>query len=93
MEILRMSPMAFGYLRWPLRPGSFALVLAIKATFDLRHRGYARLAPQQRACSGPRHHLSDPYKSIRLPSDYALLKPGGLFLFNDPVLGNPYLYS
>ncbi len=75
--LIHATPMTFGYLTWPLRPPKTSMILVAKATFDIVDRGFATLAKQQKQCHGPVFWDDDPEQSVRLDSDFALLKPAG----------------
>src|SRR5687768_3076155 len=41
MKILRTAPLALGFATWRFQPGEDSLVLAVKGTYRLVHRGRA----------------------------------------------------
>jgi len=77
MDIIHATPMTFGYLTWPLRPPQLTMVLIVKATFDIQKDGAATMAESQRQCHGPVYFDDDTEASLRLDSDFALLKRSG----------------
>ena len=85
MDSIHATPMTFGFLSWPLRPPNTSMILVAKATFDIVDRGFATLAKQQKQCHGPIFWDDDPEQSLRLDSDFALLKPSGECLLAGPA--------
>lgn len=77
MDIIHATPMTFGFLTWPLRPPQLTMVLIVKATFDIQHDGPATMAESPRQCHGPVYFDDDTEGSLRLDSDFALLKRTG----------------
>jgi len=77
MDIIHATPMTFGYLTWPLRPPQLTMVLVVKATFDIQPDGEATMAESPRQCQGPVYFDDDSEASLRLDSDFALLKRTG----------------
>ena len=77
MDIIHATPMTFGFLTWPLRPPQLTLVLVVKATFDIVKDGSATMAESPRQCHGPVYFDDDTEASLRLDSDFALLKRSG----------------
>jgi hypothetical protein len=47
----------------------------LKGTFDLVHDGVCAIAAEQALITGPLHWDDDPNQSLRLDSDFAVLKP------------------
>lgn len=80
MDLIHATPMTFGFLTWPFRPGTTSMVLVMKASFEIVNRGLARLAETQPHCHGPVYFDDDPEQSLRLEGDFALVKPAGEML-------------
>ncbi|MFK7985620.1 MAG: DUF2169 domain-containing protein [Sandaracinaceae bacterium] len=80
MDLIHATPMNFGFLTWPFRPGKTSMVLVMKASFEIVNRGFARLAETQPHCHGPVYFDDDPEQSLRLEGDFALVKPAGEML-------------
>jgi uncharacterized protein YjbI with pentapeptide repeats len=76
MEIVRDTPLEVGWLTTAIRPPEMSMLVVVKATFVLGD-GVATLAPAQDPVSGELYWEDDPARSVRYPSDFALLKPRG----------------
>lgn len=77
MRIIKETPFEFGFLYWQVRPPEGALMVFLKGTFDLVHDGVCTVAAEQSLITGPLHWDDDPNQSLRLDSDFAVLKPRG----------------
>jgi uncharacterized protein YjbI with pentapeptide repeats len=77
MEIVRDTVLESGVLYYPIRPPLTSMLVVVKATFVLMDGEVAQLAETQDATTGELYHEDDPEKSVRYPSDFALLKPRG----------------
>ncbi len=77
MDVIQATPMSFGFITWPIRPPQLTMVLVVKATYDIVDGGEARLADVQRPCHGAVYVDDDAEKSLRLDTDFALLKRAG----------------
>lgn len=75
MRIVKETPFEFGFLHWQVRPPEGALMVFLKGTFDLVHDGVCAVAAEQALISGPLHWDDDPDQSLRVDSDFAILKP------------------
>lgn len=75
MQVLKDSPFEFGYLPWQVRPPAVAMVVVVKATFDLRPEGFCVIADEQDPTQGPAHHDDDPAASLVRDTDFAVFKP------------------
>ena len=74
MDIVSLSPLQVGAVRWMPRQDAHALTLVCKATFELTP-GRARLAPSQEPLHDDDRHLDgDPERSVFAPSDMAPFK-------------------
>ncbi len=81
MRVYKDTPFEFGFLPWQVRPPAPALMVLVKATFDLVHEGVATVAAEQVVTTGPVHWDDDAEQSLRLDSDFAVMKPRGECFF------------
>lgn len=77
MELIKDTTLEHGVLYYPIRPPTASMLLVVKATFVLRDGDAAELAEPQDPASGELYHDDDPERSVRYPTDYALVKPRG----------------
>jgi uncharacterized protein YjbI with pentapeptide repeats len=75
LRIVKETPFEFGFLHWQVRPPEGALMVFLKGTFALVHDGVCTVAAEQALITGPLHWDDDPNQSLRLDSDFAVLKP------------------
>jgi uncharacterized protein YjbI with pentapeptide repeats len=75
LRIVKETPFEFGFLHWQVRPPEGALMVFLKGTFDLVHDGVCTITAEQALISGPLHWDDDPEQTLRLDSDFAILKP------------------
>ncbi|MGZ3451714.1 MAG: DUF2169 domain-containing protein, partial [Polyangiales bacterium] len=75
VPILNASSFVPFTLHWCLRPPRDALIVAVKATYDLVAGGPAVPAAEQDLPSGDLHWDDNPLASLRYPSDFAPFKP------------------
>jgi uncharacterized protein YjbI with pentapeptide repeats len=76
MLLHRDTPFEVGFLTWQLEPPDTALVVVVKATFELTE-ARCRVAAVQRPCTGDVHQEDDPTRSLRAGSDLVVFKPRG----------------
>jgi len=77
MDVIHATPMSFGFITWPIRPPQLTMVLVVKATYDIVDGGEAKLSEEQRPCHGSVTYDDDDDLSMRLDTDFALLKRTG----------------
>lgn len=82
MRVYKDTPFEFGFLPWQVRPPAQALMVLVKATFDLVHDGVATIATEQALTTGPVHWDDEAENSLRFDSDFAVLKPRGECFFS-----------
>ncbi|MCA9607231.1 MAG: pentapeptide repeat-containing protein [Myxococcales bacterium] len=76
MELVRDTPFEHGVLFWPVQPPLASMLVVVKATYVIQRDGLALATPQP-PTSGERYWDDDPERSVRTPSDFAILKPRG----------------
>ncbi len=86
MRYVKDSPLEVAHRLWQLRPPQPSLTIIIKGTFDPVPDGAARLAEAQIPPSGETFYDDDVERALRMPSDFALLKPSGELM----VVGKAY---
>lgn len=77
MRYVKDSPLELGFRVWQLRPPTPSLTVVVKGTFDPAAGDPAPFAEEQLPASGGAYWDDDVEKSLRAPSDFALLKPRG----------------
>lgn len=81
MELLRDTTLEAGFHAFQVRPPQDALVVVVKATFELRgDGGTCALAGEQRPVIGDVYDDEDPNRILRYATDLAALKTQGEFL-------------
>jgi len=76
MEQIKDTVLEHGVIFWPIRPPKTSMLVVVKATFSLSE-ARAVLADVQDPAMGELYWDDDPERSVRYPSDFALLKPRG----------------
>lgn len=76
MEVVRDTPLEHGITYWAIEPPRASMIVVVKVTFDLRPNGF-ELAPTQPPVTGETFWDDDPQRSVRWPTDLAILKPRG----------------
>lgn len=76
MERILDTSLQHATLFWPIAPPRASMLVVVKATYVLTKQG-AFLSPMQDPVTGELYWDDDPEKSVRYPSDLALLKPRG----------------
>jgi len=77
MRYVKDSPLELGFRIWQLRPPAPSLTVVVKGTFDPAAGDPALFADEQVPASGEVYWEDDVERSLRAPSDFALLKPRG----------------
>ncbi|MCB9592981.1 MAG: DUF2169 domain-containing protein [Sandaracinaceae bacterium] len=77
MDLLRDTSLETANLFWATEPPKTSMIVVAKATFVLAREGAAKLCVEQDVPTGELHWDDDPARSVRYPSDFALLKPRG----------------
>lgn len=70
-----LTPLMVATLPWQVKPPQPSLTVIVKGTFDLIAGAEAELCEECEFPTGNVHHDDDLGRSIRYPSDFAILKP------------------
>ncbi len=80
MDIVGDTALQFAPVLWQLRPPRPSFTAIVKATFAIAEDGACTLLPEQPPVSGEDFHDDDPRASLRIDTDFALLKPRGEYV-------------
>lgn len=75
MRYVPDTPLMMAHRAWQLRPPQPSLTLIVKGTFEVRAGAPASFAEEQRYPTGEVYVDDDVERALRMPSDFALLKP------------------
>jgi len=77
VDLLRDTPLETATIFWATEPPSTSMIVVAKGTFVLAPGPIAKLCTEQDVPTGELYWDDDPARSVRYPSDFALLKPRG----------------